>query len=338
MIIILKPEADPSVAQDLCAAIEARGLKPLLLPGTERTVLGAIGDERVLAELRLENHPMVEQVRPVLAPYKMVSRELRPHDTVVDLGGVPIGGDAFVVIAGPCAIESHAQLLAAAKAVQAAGAHALRGGAFKPRTSPYSFQGLGAQGVEILAKVSAETGLPTVTEVVDVADVELVARSGAALQVGARNMQNFRLLQEVGRARRPVILKRGMSARVEDLLLAAEYIVSEGNEQVILCERGIRTFETETRNTLDLSAVPLLKLKTHLPVVVDPSHATGRRDLVAPLALAAMAAGADALLIEMHPDPAAALSDGAQSLYPEQLHALMKTLRRMGEALGRPVL
>jgi 3-deoxy-7-phosphoheptulonate synthase len=337
MIIVLKPEADAAVVAELMGAIEARGLKPLHLPGTERVVLGAIGDERVLAQLHLDGHPMVEDVRPVLAPYKLVSRELRPDDSVVRLGATAVGGDAFVVITGPCAVESAEQMSAAARAARDAGAGALRGGAFKPRTSPYSFQGLGPEGLHLLRAAGDEVGLPVVTEVVETADVALVAEHADALQVGARNMQNFRLLREVGRCHKPVVLKRGMSATVEDLLLAAEYILSEGNEQVILCERGIRTFETATRNTLDLSAVPLLKQRSHLPVVVDPSHAAGRRDLVAPLSLAALAVGADGLLVEMHPDPAHALSDGAQSLFPDQLSALMSQLRAVGEALGRPV-
>lgn len=337
MIIVLKPEADKETVTELMGAIEARGLKPLHLPGTERVVLGAIGDERVLAQLNLDGHPMVEDVRPVLAPYKLVSRELRPDDTVVQLGQTAIGGDAFVVITGPCAVESAEQMSAAAQAAKKAGAGALRGGAFKPRTSPYSFQGLGPEGLHLLRAAGDEVGLPVVTEVIEAADVALVAEHADALQVGARNMQNFRLLREVGRCDKPVVLKRGMSARVEDLLLAAEYIVSEGNEQVILCERGIRTFETATRNTLDLSAVPLLKQRSHLPVIVDPSHAAGRRDLVAPLSLATLAVGADGLLVEMHPDPAHALSDGAQSLFPDQLEALMTRLAAVGEAIGRPV-
>ena len=335
MIIVLKPQATAADAQELLDRIAGLGLKPLHMPGTERVVLGALGDERVLGQLHLEGHPMVERVEPILAPYKLVSREMRRHDTVVDLGGIPVGGERFVVIAGPCAVESYAQCLATAQAVKAAGAHGLRGGAFKPRSSPYSFQGLGLAGLEILARVSRETGLPAVTEVVEVADVEHVASHAAAFQIGARNMQNFRLLQAVGKSRKPVILKRGMAAKIEDLLLAAEYVLSEGNPNVILCERGIKTFETATRNTLDLAAVPYIKQKTHLPVVVDPSHGTGVRDLVLPMAKAAAACGADGLLVEVHCSPKDALSDGAQSLDPAQFAALMKAIAPFVHAAGK---
>jgi len=335
MIIVLKPEATREVADEILGRIEACGLKPLYMPGTERVVLGSLGDERVLGRLHLESHPLVECVQPVLAPYKLVSREMHPHDTVVDLGGVPVGGERFAVIAGPCAVESPQQMRATAAAVRAAGAHALRGGAFKPRTSPYSFQGLGLEGLKILAEVSQETGLPAVTEVVEVADVPAVAEHAAALQVGARNMQNFGLLKALGRCRRPVLLKRGMAAKVDDLLMAAEYILSEGNPKVILCERGITTFETATRNTLDLSAVPYIKQRSHLPVVVDPSHGTGIRELVGPMARAAVACGAAGLLLEAHCEPDTALSDGAQSLYPEELSRLMRTLAPFVEAAGK---
>ncbi|HUE79624.1 MAG TPA: 3-deoxy-7-phosphoheptulonate synthase [Sphingomicrobium sp.] len=335
MIIVLKPEAPSSAAQELLGLIESRGLKPLHMPGAERVVLGALGDERVLAELALDGHPHVESVKPILAPYKLVSRELHPHDTVVRIGKAAIGGGRFTVIAGPCAVETEVQLKAGGEAVKAAGAHVIRAGAFKPRTSPYSFQGSGAEGLKLLQKVGAELGLPVVTEVLESDDVDLVAAHADALQIGARNMQNFSLLKAVGRARKPVLLKRGMAAKIDDLLLAAEYILAEGNAQVILCERGIRTFETATRNTLDLSAVPYMKARTHLPVLVDPSHGTGIRDLVAPMALAAAAAGADGLLIEVHPDPPHAWSDGAQSLYPEQFQELMGKLQKLLEALGR---
>lgn len=335
MIIVLRPDATKSDADALLNKIEAAGLKPLYMPGSERTVLGALGDERVLGTLHLENHPLVESVKPVLAPYKLVSREMRAHDTLVDLNGVTVGGEQFVVIAGPCAVESYEQTKTTAEAVKQAGARAMRGGAYKPRTSPYSFQGLGEEGLQILDKVAGEVGLPAVTEVVEVADVEQVEAHASAFQVGARNMQNFRLLKKLGQSRLPVILKRGMAAKVDDLLMAAEYILSEGNPNVILCERGIKTFETATRNTLDLNAIPYLKAKSHLPVVVDPSHGTGIREFVAPMAKAAVACGADGLLIEVHCDPSVALSDGQQSLYPEQFAQLMRELEPFVAAAGR---
>jgi 3-deoxy-7-phosphoheptulonate synthase len=331
----MKPEASASDVDHVLERIAAKGLKPLHMPGSERVVLGALGDERILAELALEAEPLVESVKPILAPYKLVSRELHPHDSLVAIGGATFGGNRFGLIAGPCAVENETQLLASARAAKAAGARVLRAGAYKPRSSPYSFQGHGPVALELLADVGREVGLPVVTEVVESADVELVARHADALQIGARNMQNFALLKAVGGAGKPVVLKRGMSAKVEDLLLAAEYVLAAGNDQLILCERGIRTFETATRNTLDLSAVPVLKAKSHLPVVVDPSHGTGRRDLVAPMALAAAAAGADGLMIEVHFDPPSALSDGPQSLYPDQLLALGKQLDALLGVLGR---
>lgn len=337
MIIVLKPEATPAQAREILSRIAALGLKPLHMPGTERVVLGALGDERVLERLHLESHPAVESVQRILAPWKLVSREMHPHDTVVDIGGVPVGGAGFVVIAGPCAVEGRSQIHGAARAVAAAGAAILRGGAFKPRTSPYAFQGLGPEGLILLREAADAAGMPCVTEVLDVADVELVDRHADALQCGARNMQNFRLLRELGQSRKPILLKRGMSARLEDLLLAAEYVLSEGNPQVILCERGIRTFETATRNTLDLNAVPWLRRRTHLPILVDPSHGTGLRELVAPMSKAAAACGADGLLIEVHPDPGEALSDGRQSLDPEQFNSLMRELDPIAAACGRPL-
>lgn len=335
MIIVMKPEASSDHVDALLARIADKGLTPLHMPGSERVVLGALGDERVLAELQLEADPQVESVKPILSPYKLVSRDMHPHDTIVRIGDASFGGGRFGLIAGPCAVENETQLLASARAAKAAGARVLRAGAYKPRTSPYSFQGHGPEGLKLLEEVGREVGLPVVTEVIETGDVEMVARHADALQVGARNMQNFALLKAVGRAGKPVVLKRGMSAKVEDLLLAAEYILAAGNDQVILCERGIRTFETATRNTLDLAAVPLLKQKSHLPVVVDPSHGTGKRDLVAPMALAGAAAGADGLMIEVHVDPAKALSDGPQSLYPEQLLALGKQLEALLPVVGR---
>lgn len=335
MIIVLKPHATREQAEELLGRIAALGLRPLYMPGTERTVLGALGDERVLESLHLDGHPIVERVQAILAPYKLVSREMHPHDTVVDLAGVPVGGPHFTVIAGPCAVETVEQMRATARAVQAGGARALRGGAYKPRTSPYSFQGLGREGLAILHEVGREFALPTVTEVVEVGDVEVVEEFADAFQVGARNMQNFRLLRALGQSRKPVVLKRGMAARVDDLLMAAEYILAEGNPNVILCERGIQTFETATRNTLDLNAIPVIKSRSHLPILVDPSHGTGVRDLVAPMAKAAAACGADGLLIEVHCDPATALSDGKQSLFPEQFAALMRELPPFVAAAGK---
>ena len=335
MIIVLRPKATKAEADEILSQIETKGLKPLYMPGVERTVIGALGDERLLGELHLENHPAVERVDPILSPYKAVSREMHPENSTVQLGPLTIGGQGFAVIAGPCAVESYEQMSATAKAIQAAGAHGLRGGAFKPRTSPYSFQGLGLEGLKILRRIREETGLPVITEVVEVADVKAVEEHADAFQVGARNMQNFRLLTALGQARKPVILKRGMAATVKDVLMSAEYIVSEGNQQVILCERGIRTFESGTRNTLDLSAVCQFKQLSHLPVVVDPSHGTGVRDYVTPMAFAAAAAGADGILVEVHHNPKIALSDGAQSLYPDQFAELMRRLAPFVAAAGR---
>ncbi len=334
MIIVLKPEATKQDADEILKKIESVGLKPLYMPGDERTVLGAIGDERVLGKLHIENHPLVDRITPILTPYKLVSREAHPEDTVVRVDGVKIGGGHFMVIAGPCAVESYEQMQATAQAVKKAGSHCLRGGAYKPRTSLYSFQGLGLEGLKILHKASEEIGLPAVTEVVEVEDVAQVDLYASAFQVGARNMQNYRLLKILGGSKKPIILKRGMAATVEDLLLAAEYIVSEGNPNVILCERGIRTFETATRNTLDLNAIPFIKQHCHLPVIVDPSHGTGVREFVAPMAKAAVACGADGLLIEVHNSPKDALSDGQQSLNPDEFALLMEDLRFFVEAAG----
>jgi len=335
MIIVLKPDAPSDSADRLLHRISSAGLQPLHMPGSERVVLGALGDERILAELALDSDPAVESVKPILAPYKLVSRELHPHDTVVDVGGVSVGGEKLVVIAGPCAVEDRDQLFESAQAAKKAGATLLRAGAYKPRTSPYGFSGHGPAGLAILREVGDELGMPVVTEVMDTADLETVAAQADALQIGARNMQNFALLRAVGQTSRPVVLKRGLSATIQEWLLAAEYLLSAGNDQVILCERGIRTFETATRNTLDLNAVPYVKARTHLPVVVDPSHGTGIRDLVPAMAMAGVAAGADGLMIEVHRDPAKALSDGAQSLYPEQFAEFMGRLKPLAAAVGR---
>lgn len=335
MIIVLKPEATKSDADEILDNISKLGLKPLYMPGTERTVLGALGDERILATLHLENHPLVERLTPILTLYKMVSRELHKEDTIVKVGSIPFGGKFFTIIAGPCAIENNDQLMASAEAVKSAGGHCLRGGAYKPRSSPYSFQGLGLDGLKILKEISLKTNLPSITEVLEVSDVKFVEQYAEAFQVGARNMQNFRLLKALGQSNMPVILKRGMAAKVEDLLLAAEYIVTEGNKNVILCERGIRTFETATRNTLDLNAIPYLKKHSHLPVIVDPSHGTGVRELVLPMAKAAVACGADGLMIEVHNDPKSALSDGKQSLDPKQFDEFIKEIKPFIRVAGK---
>ena len=338
MIIVLKPGATEAEIEHLTQKIKERGLTPHLTTGKERRLIGVIGDERAIQNLPLSIFPGVESVLPILAPYKLVSREFRREDSVITLGeGVTIGGKQVPVMAGPCAVESQRQLLDIAKAVKAAGARLLRGGAFKPRTSPYAFQGLGEEGLHYLAEAKKITGLPVITEIVDPRDIELVAQYADVLQIGARNMQNFRLLTEVGKYQKPVLLKRGLSATIKEFLLSAEYIMAGGNHRVILCERGIRTFETQTRNTLDLAAVPLIQSLSHLPVVVDPSHATGRWDLVAPMALAAVAAGADGLLIEVHDNPEEALSDGEESLKPAKFAALMTELRKGAQAVGREI-
>ena len=335
MIIVLKAEATKQDADEILAKIENAGLKPLYMPGTERTVLGALGDERILQGLNITAHPMVDDVKPILASYKRVSRELYPSDSVVHIGNVPFGGEHFSIIGGPCAVEGLDEFRQSASAAVKAGAVALRGGAFKPRTSPYSFQGGGLDALRVMKEIKQELGVPAVTEVMDAADIDMICQHVDALQIGARNMQNFNLLKAVGRTETPVILKRGISATIEETLLAAEYIVDAGNPNVILCERGIRTFETATRNTLDLNAVAFMKRKSHLPVIVDPSHGTGIRELVGPMAKAAVAVGADGVIIEVHHEPKNALSDGQQSLYPEQFAQLMKELDAFITAAGR---
>ena len=338
MIIVLRPDATPEQIDYIIKRVEKLGLKTMISKGTERTIIGVIGPEDILRVQPLEVFPGVEKVMPVLAPYKLVSRDFKPQDTVVEITReVKIGAKEVIVIAGPCAIESKEQLLRVAKQVKSAGGKILRGGAFKPRTSPYSFQGLGKEGLKILKEVSEEVGLPTITEVMDTRDVELVSQYADILQIGARNMQNFNLLKEIGQTKKPVLLKRGLSATIKELLMSAEYILSGGNFNVILCERGIRTFEEATRNTLDLSAIPVIKQLSHLPVIVDPSHATGKWNLVAPLSKAAVACGADGLLIEVHPKPEEALSDGPQQLIPEKFSELMEELKKVAQSVNREI-
>ena len=335
MIIIMKQGATGAQIVNVTACIEQLGCRTHLSEGEERTIIGVIGNGRPLDREQIERMAGVERTVPILRPFKLASRQFHPQDTVVTVNGVPIGGRQVVVMAGPCAIESRDQLLETARAVKEAGAHVLRGGAFKPRTSPYSFQGLGEEGLRLLAEAREETGLPAVTEVMDPRMVPLVTTYADILQVGARNMQNYALLHAIGETQWPVLLKRGMMSTIEELLMAAEYILSHGNDHVILCERGIRTFEPYTRNTLDISAVPLLKQLSHLPVVVDPSHGTGKWELVEPVSRAAVAAGADGLIIEVHPHPDEAFSDGAQSLKPARFTTLMQSLRPVAEAVGR---
>ncbi len=337
MIIIMKHGATTAQIANVAARIEQMGRQVHLSRGEERTIIGVIGNGRPIDREQIARMSGVERVVPVLRPFKLASREFHPADSVFPINGVSIGGKQIVVMAGPCAVESREQLMETAEAVKEAGAHVLRGGAFKPRTSPYSFQGLGEKGLHLLAEARRATGLPVVTEVMAPEQVPLVTTYADILQVGARSMQNYALLHAVGESQRPVLLKRGMMSTIEELLMSAEYILSHGNQRVILCERGIRTFETYTRNTLDISAVPLLKQLSHLPVVVDPSHGTGHWELVAPVARAAVAAGADGLIIEVHPRPDQALSDGAQSLKPSRFRELMESLRPIAEAVGRTI-
>jgi 3-deoxy-7-phosphoheptulonate synthase len=338
MLIVMQHGATTEEVRGVVAAIEELGYQARPMPGKQRTAVGLVGNDGKVDASRLEGLPGVLEIIHVTQPYKQVSREWKSENTLIQLaGGVTIGGDDVVVMAGPCSVESEAQILTAARAVREAGAVVLRGGAFKPRTSPYSFQGLGKRGLELLAKAREETGLLVVTEVMDSEDVDLVARYADILQVGARNMQNYALLKRVGRIRKPVLLKRGIAATITELLLAAEYILAEGNPQVILCERGVRSFDTATRFLLDLTAIPLVHKLSHLPIVADPSHGTGVRDKVIPMARAAVAAGADGLLIEVHPDPAHALSDGAQSLAPDQFAELMRQARAIAEVIGRRI-
>jgi 3-deoxy-7-phosphoheptulonate synthase len=340
MIVVLRPEARKDEIKNLMDRIERSGFKGHVSQGAERTIIGVVGVDPVLPDLRddVEIMPGVEEVIPISKPYKLSSKEFQSERTVVQVGKVKIGGNGIVVIAGPCAVETEEQILNTAQTVKRWGGHILRGGAFKPSTSPYHFRGLGREGLKLLSEAGRKAGLPVVTEVLTPQDVELVVEYTDILQIGARNMQNFILLDEAGRTRKPVMLKRGMSAKIEEWLLAAEYILSQGNRQVILCERGIRTFESATRNTMDISAIPLIHKLSHLPVIADPSHGTGKWYLVAPLALAAVAAGADGIMIEVHPSPDTALKDGAQSLTFDHFADLMRRLAPVASAVGRPIL
>ena len=335
MIVVMKKGATREQIEHMIRRVEELGLKPHPIYGTEHTVIAAIGDKRDEHRQSLESGPGVAEVVPILAPYKVASREVKPERTVVRTGSLSVGNCHLGIIAGPCAVETEEQTLATARAVKKAGATALRGGAFKPRTSPYSFQGLKEDGLKILATARAETGLPVVTEVMAAADVPLVSRYADVLQIGARNMQNYRLLEAVGVVGKPVLLKRGASATMDELLLAAEYVLNAGNQNVMLCERGIRTFETHTRFTLPLATVPYLHERTHLPVVIDPSHGTGHTSLVPRMAAAAIAAGADGLIMEVHPDPETAMSDGYQSLNFAQFEETMELCRRVAQAVGK---
>ncbi len=335
MIVVMKPGATVAQIANVSARLENSGCRVHLSEGEERTIVGAIGNVRVLDREQLERMEGVERTVAIQRPFKLAGRDFHPQDTTFTVGGVTFGNEMVVVMAGPCAIESREQILETAYAVSEAGAHVLRGGAFKPRSSPYSFQGLGEEGLRLLAEAREETGLPVITEVMAPEQLPLVAEYADVLQIGARNMQNYALLHAVGEAQRPVMLKRGMMSTIEELLMAAEYILSHGNERVILCERGIRTFEKYTRNTLDISAVPLLKELSHLPVVVDPSHGTGKWELVIPVSLAGVAAGADGLMVEVHPRPEEALSDGAQSLKVARFSEMMTRLRPVAAAVGR---
>lgn len=338
MLVVMQPNATSADIDRVCEEIVRQGFKPLTLPGEVRTAIGLLGDDAKVDWSYIEGLPGVASVLIVQKPFRQASREWKNETTVVDIApGVRIGGSDVPVIAGPCSVESEEQILTAAREVRAAGGAALRGGAFKPRSSPYAFQGLGKQGLELLALARRETGLAIVTEAMDERGADLVAEYADCIQIGARNMQNYSLLRHVGTLRKPVLLKRGMAATINDLLLSAEYIMAEGNPNVILCERGVRTFDSATRNLFDLTAVPVVQKLSHLPIVADPSHGTGLRDKVTPMARAAVAAGADGILVEMHPTPDKALSDGAQSLYPEQFAELVVQLRTIAQAIGRDI-
>lgn len=338
MLVVMEAHATAEQITTVCDEITAMGYTPHPMPGPTRTAIGITGNRGPIEQAaRIQRLPGVAELIRVTVPYKLVSREFHEADSVVSVGGVPIGGSGVTVIAGPCTVESREQTLNVARAVQAAGATILRGGAFKPRTSPYAFQGLGEAGLTILAEARAVTGMPIVTEVMDVENLPLVLEYADMLQIGARNMQNYPLLRAVGRTERPVLLKRGFAATLQDLLLAAEYILNEGNSAVVLCERGIRTFDDTLRFTLDLGVVPMVKLLSHLPVIVDPSHASGRWEQVPPMARAAVAAGADGLIVEVHDNPAFAVCDGQQSLVPDRFAMMMEQVRRVAAALDRPL-
>jgi 3-deoxy-7-phosphoheptulonate synthase len=336
MLVVMRQDATPEQVREVLALIEARGFRAHAIPGAQRTAIGITGNAGPIEPAIFEALPGVLEALRVSHPYKLVSREVKPDDTVVHVGSVPVGGSSPVtLIGGPCAVESREQTLTIAKRIKEAGGHILRGGAFKPRTSPYAFQGLGEEALKILAEARDVTGLPVITEAVDMESLDLVERYADAIQIGARNMQNFSLLRRAGKARKPVVLKRGLSATLEEFLMSAEYIVSEGNYAVILCERGVRTFSDYSRNTLDLTVVPAVKQISHLPILVDPSHGTGRRDKVAPLSRAGVAVGADGIMIEVHHQPEKALSDGPQSITPDMFGHLVGELRKIAIAIGR---
>ncbi|MCC6772861.1 MAG: 3-deoxy-7-phosphoheptulonate synthase [Gemmatimonadaceae bacterium] len=338
MLVVMHATATQGEIEIVCSVISDMGYSAVPMPGEQRTAIGVVGNDGRVDDTNVVGLPGVAQVIHVSKPYKQVSREWKAENTVVSIApGVEFGGTNIVIVAGPCSVESEEQILASARAVRAAGGSALRGGAFKPRSSPYSFQGLGKRGLELLALAREETGLPIVTEAMDEAGAELVAEYADCIQIGARNMQNYSLLKAAGRLGKPVLLKRGMAATITDLLLSAEYIIAEGNSQVILCERGLRSFDTAARNMFDLNAVPIVQKMSHLPIVADPSHGTGRRDMVIPMTRAAIAAGADGILVELHPNPDRAKSDGAQSLYPEQFVKLMHEVRLIASAIGRGI-
>ena len=336
MLVVMQPNASAADIDKVCDEIVRQGFKPLPMPGAVRTAIGLLGDDAQVDWSYIEGLPGVSNVLIVQKPYRQAAREWKNENTIVEIApGVRVGGRDVVVFAGPCSVESEAQILASAHAVRNAGAHALRGGAFKPRSSPYAFQGLGLEGLKLLALARKETGLAIVTEAMDERGADLVAEYADCIQIGARNMQNYSLLRHVGKLGKPVLLKRGMAATINDLLLSAEYVLSEGNPNVILCERGVRTFDSATRNLFDLTAIPVVQKLSHLPIVADPSHGTGLRDKVTPMARAAVAAGADGIIVEVHPTPDKALSDGAQSLYPEQFSELVRQLRLIAGAIDR---
>jgi 3-deoxy-7-phosphoheptulonate synthase len=333
MLVVMAAHAGTEDIARVCARIESLGFRPHIMPGAERTAVGITGNHGPIDPAEFESLPGVVEAIRVSKPYKLVSREVKNEDTIVNIAGVPVGGSELALCGGPCSVESREQILASAHAVKEAGGQLLRGGAYKPRTSPYAFQGLGEEGLKYLAEARAETGLGIVTEAIDVETFDLVERYADCIQIGARNMQNFSLLRRAGRSRKPILLKRGMSSTLDEFLMAAEYILSEGNYQVVLCERGVRTFADHSRNTLDLSVVPSVKALSHLPIIVDPSHGTGKRDKVHPMGLAAIAAGAAGLIVEVHPNPDRALSDGYQSLYPEQFRAMVADCRAISQLL-----